>query len=299
VVGPGGAQTLEARVADAADLAVTFTATARDPSAAYDVALQYVKPASDALVRAVASARARIEQMVVGDVPDAPVNVGPMSWCANLSASWTVDDLHVAVVVETIDGPNGILAQAGPCLLREGSHLPVFGLLRLDSADVALLEANGTLASVVLHELLHVVGFGTTWSSFALVTGAGGADPVFTGPQATAAFVGVDGGSSYAGAVVPLENTGGAGTASSHWRESVFGRELMTGYVTGPANPVSHTTIASLADIGYVVDPSTADPFDLRSGLRALEAPASPIGEELVRPAFTVDAAGNLAPLAR
>src|SRR5258708_39129929 len=40
----------------------------------------------------------------------------------------------------------------------------------------------------------------------------------------------------------------------SHFRESVFGNEVMTGYLNNGANPLSRVTIASLADLGYQVN---------------------------------------------
>src|SRR4051794_6205534 len=49
---------------------------------------------------------------------------------------------------------------------------------------------------------------------------------------------------------VPVENTGGPGTRDSHWREAVFGNELMTGFVGPAGNPLSRTTVGSLQDLG-------------------------------------------------
>ena len=52
---------------------------------------------------------------------------------------------------------------------------------------------------------------------------------------------------------------GGAGTAGSHWRESVLGDELMTGWISGTSQPLSRATVASLGDLGYAVDLSRAE----------------------------------------
>ncbi|MEY9156351.1 leishmanolysin [Bradyrhizobium japonicum] len=41
---------------------------------------------------------------------------------------------------------------------------------------------------------------------------------------------------------VPVENTGGEGTVDSHWRDTVFGAELMTGFVNQGGNPMSRVT---------------------------------------------------------
>ena len=61
---------------------------------------------------------------------------------------------------------------------------------------------------------------------------------------------------------VPVENTGGSGTADAHWRESVFGNELMTGWLnSGITNPLSRITVASMADLGYQVNMNAADSY--------------------------------------
>jgi len=125
----------------------------------------------------------------------------------------------------------------------------------------------------------HVLGFGTLWTNFNFLADPaldGGLDPAFTGPLAMAEFD-TEGGAAYTGAKVPVENTGGYGTADSHWRESVFGNELMTGWIGYPPNPLSGVTIASLADLGYQVDMTKADAFSLGPFIRR-GAGVAPIG---------------------
>jgi hypothetical protein len=59
-----------------------------------------------------------------------------------------------------------------------------------------------------------------------------------------------------------VENTGGSGTADAHWRESVFGKELMTGYYNpGSPNPLSRVTVGAMADLGYLVNMNAADSY--------------------------------------
>src|SRR5205814_4913622 len=90
-------------------------------------------------------------------------------------------------------------------------------------------------------------------------SGAGGTNPRFLGAQATAAYNQIFGRNDTS---VPVENSGGSGTRDSHWRESVFGNELMTGWVgPGTALPLSRVTIASLADLGYQVNLNAADAY--------------------------------------
>ena len=75
---------------------------------------------------------------------------------------------------------------------------------------------------------------------------------------------------------MPVENQeGGTGTRDSHWRLTAFTNELMTGFLTTGANPLSRVTVASLGDLGYSVDEGGADAFQL-----FLAAPPA-VGEEV------------------
>jgi len=61
---------------------------------------------------------------------------------------------------------------------------------------------------------------------------------------------------------VPVENTGGGGTRDSHWRESIFRSEIMTGWIGPGTNmPISRITVGSLADLGYTVNMAAADAY--------------------------------------
>jgi hypothetical protein len=77
---------------------------------------------------------------------------------------------------------------------------------------------------------------------------------------------------------VPLENdnvTYGAGSLNGHWRESVFSNELMSPAIGFGANPLSVVTSESLADLGYAVSSSGADPLTLSFSL--VESEPSPV----------------------
>ena len=189
--------------------------------------------------------------------------------CGGRAVSGTIDDLLIVAEISPIDGVGNILGQAGPCYIRSVGKLPFLGHMQFDSADIAQLEAAGRLDSVILHEMMHVIGFGTVWTNLALLTGSGTADPFFTGTGANSAFLSFNDGNTYVGSPVPVENTGGTGTVNSHWRETVFKSELMTGWLSGSSQPFSRTTAASLADLGYTVDLTRADAYSILSALRA------------------------------
>ncbi|MCA9245846.1 MAG: hypothetical protein KDA42_01995 [Planctomycetales bacterium] len=197
----------------------------------------------------------RWAEIIVGDIPDVFV-----------SGYGLVDDVVIEASAPSIDGRGGILGQAGPTRLRNGSFLPSYGIMQFDSADLASLESSGQLVDVILHEMGHVIGIGTIWDNLGLLTGAGGSNPRFTGANATAQFNAIFGGSSTS---VPVANTGGGGTRDSHWRESTFNNELMTGYIDSGSNPISGVTIGQLEDLGYQVNYASADPYTPPGGLAA------------------------------
>ena len=164
-----------------------------------------------------------------------------------------------------IDGPGGILGQAGPTNLRPASagvnaFLPAKGIMSFDTADLAQMQANGTLLDVITHEMGHVIGIGTIWTRKGLLAGAGSTNPTFKGTNARKEFGILKGTGPLP---VPVENTGGAGTRDSHWREAVFKNELMSGFIAAADNPLSKMTAASLKDLGYVVNMNAAEPYTL------------------------------------
>jgi hypothetical protein len=257
-------------------LSTSFTETGVSP---YNIELQYLTTPTTAQQQAFEAAKNRWQGLLIGDVPNAQLTAAAGQCGDNSPAlNRTVDDVLILVTLAPIDGAGGILGQAGPCFIRITGQLPVLGLMKFDTADLDVLQSNGLLGPVILHEMGHVLGYGTIWTNLSLLADPAcpgsppvcstGHDPHFTGGQSITAFNGV-GGSSYSGAKVPVENTGGEGTADSHWRESVFGNELMTGFVQVGTNPLSRVSVASMGDLGYAVNLNGADPYTLAPGLRA------------------------------
>jgi hypothetical protein len=197
------------------------------------------------------------ESIIVGDLPDAIYN------------GRIVDDLLINATSTAIDGEGGTLGQAGYDRARtSGTRLPFHGSMEFDSADLAAMEADGSLLNVIVHEIGHVLGIGTLWQAKGLLVGAGTSNPMFTGRQAVAAYNAIFGTNATG---VPVENGGGGGTRDSHWRESTFNNEIMTGYINAGSNPTSRITVASLADLGYTVNMAAADTF-MRPGTASLVA---------------------------
>jgi len=228
-------------------------------------------------------AAARWAQVIRTGLADASLNLVANSCGTGAPAfSGAIDDVLIDATIAPIDGVGAVLGQAGPCTVRTVGGLPMYGVMKFDSADVAQLESDGDFAAVILHEMGHVLGFGTIWSSRGL-TGSGTSNPTFTGPTAVGGWQAIGGSGP-----VPVENSGGSGTANSHWRESVFNGELMTGYIDHNNNPLSAVTIGALGDLGYGVDLRVADAYGL-PGLRrdpadSGESPGIELHTELIFP---------------
>ncbi|NOX53014.1 MAG: hypothetical protein GXP27_00970, partial [Planctomycetes bacterium] len=227
------------------DIPSTVTSLVGD----FDIQVNFLGEWTASQREAVLAAAQRWERIVIADLPD-----------VNVPGIGLVDDLVINAGFAPLDGAGNVLAGSAPTYVRSESRLPAAGDLLFDAEDLALLEANGKFETTALHEIGHLLGIGTIWQDLGLVTGSGSADPQFVGPHAVAAYNALTGG-SYSG--VPIENTGGGGNAEHHWRESIFTTELMTGYAeaSGVAEPISAVTIASLADLGYVVDMDRAEVF--------------------------------------
>ena len=164
------------------------------------------------------------------------------------------------------------------------------GTIAIDKDDLEWMS-DTFLLEVILHEMGHVLGFGTFWKTLNLVRGV--SDMYFTGPLAIHAFDNA-GGRNYNGPKVPVESDSG------HWRGPVFGDELMTPSVRPDLDgslPLSAITIQSLADLGYEVDVSRADRYRLPE-----PAAAKPVAERLIDlgdciaegPVYVVDENGRV-----
>lgn len=182
----------------------------------------------------------------------------PPGRCEN-SASMVLpaDGLIVYAGNKAIDGEGDTLAYAGPCVISRDGKRAYAGVLIFDTDDLA--NAGEGLTTVAIHELGHALGIGTLWSNHGFVNRSNPSDLRYTGPNASREYRALGG----TGSSVPVEVEGGQGTAGSHWRESVFNTELMTGWIDRGVNPLSRVTIGALEDLGFTVNYAWADPIVL------------------------------------
>lgn len=266
---------------------------AKRKTADYETYIASAKPSARMVGAAAARSAFKIEVRFLGGLTTAQKNAFKTAadrWASVITGDLpsvrvdgeVVDDLLILAQGISIDGPGRILGQAGPTHIRpaaagKSKFLPVKGIMSFDSADLKDMQKEGTLKDVITHEMGHVLGIGTLWERKGLLKNAG---------QKTVRFVGKNARREYGkllkkkAADVPVENTGGPGTADGHWRESVFRNELMSGFIAAPNNPLSRLTVASLQDMGYEVDLSKAEPYKLPNLLAMAAAGATSTHEE-------------------
>jgi len=293
-----GANGLSASLDGSAFPPVSFSATGLPPNSPFDIDVRFIGSATPAQHTAVAEAVQRWRVIISGDIPSQPVNLPAGTCDANQPAvNETIDDVVIFVELASGDGPGGVLGAAGPCVLRSAGGLPSLGYIKLDSDDLATMN-QVSLNDLLLHEMGHVLGFGTLWPDQGLLIGAcPDSGSCSTDPQFTGGF-GRDGYHALGGQQpnVPVEETGGSGTANSHWRESVFFTEVMTGFLDLGDDPLTGMTIGSMRDLGYQVDYASAQPLGLAPSLALARMPRGAAWRErpLQSPVLVMDAGGRI-----
>ncbi|MYA23120.1 MAG: hypothetical protein F4Z30_10205 [Gemmatimonadetes bacterium] len=212
------------------------------------------------------------EEVIVGDIPDITL---PEWWSSDSDLTpdnSSIDDLHISI--HHIDyHPSIAGASGGPLFLREGSSLPATGAIWYESDELrehykqnehffesAFLAQNARenqIRQMALHEIGHVLGFGTIPNWHKLLAdigeqwggakGATGDDAHFTDPNTIEAFNALPG-PIFKGSPVPTNRSG------VHWRGLILPEDVMGGHGSPAVKRISTVTLESLASLGYEVD---------------------------------------------
>jgi hypothetical protein len=240
------------------------------PASAYKIELRFFGRTLTASQQTLfTNAKARLESIITGTLPPVNANGADPATCGATGVAKlteTISGLVIYASIDSIDGRGKILAEAGPCYIRtsngQNDYRTSIGIIKIDSADINTLAGSGNLQEVITHEMMHVVGFGTFWDSTStklLINYGSNVSYIGAGGIAGCKAIG---GNTICASSVPVEGTQGAdGTINSHWRESTFGNELMTGFINSGTNPLSVMSIRSLEDLGYTVNPAVADAY--------------------------------------
>lgn len=202
------------------------------------------------------NAASRLQDIITSDYEN--ILVVPNSNCPGVSAGTQVDDTLVSISYQYIDGSSGsnTLAYAGTCFYSRGKSR--VGAIVLDSSNFPSAGSSVLVYNVLLHEMLHILGIQeTAWRNHGLVD----SNLRYKGTNANAQLPSI--GANHNEALV--EDLYGQGSRGSHWRESVYDSEVMSSLAEYGRMPLSSLTIGALADLGYGVDYSKADPYTVPS----------------------------------
>src|SRR6056297_788994 len=283
------------------------------PTPAFDIDLAFFDESyTDTQTTAFEQAVAFWEAIVIGDLQDVTVDftdgVDPQAGedyaCGQGEPAFdgTIDDLRV--YVSSFEDGSTVLGVAGPCRSRTGgpdAGTNLVGYMEFNTTYLEQLEADGQLVETIVHELGHVLGFGTNWEFepyFDLLAyePSSGVDcssvttfdvpPVYLGEFGRLAYELLGGVGD-----VPVEEDGGPGTKCGHWDEETFGNELMTGFLNeGAPNPLSVLSAAAFLDLGLDVDLRQSETYEPPTELALRTQGLDLAGREiLLRPLGGVD----------
>ena len=200
--------------------------------------------------RVARDAAARWERAIVGDLPDVWVN------------GQRIDDVAIRLGGKNIDGTGGILGWSASDERRRAEREPVavlrlhrnglgrHGLPAKRGPAAGRLDPRNRPRAGLRHHLAAEGAAQRRRHPRPAVRGARGPPPSTATCSATAKRA------------CPWRTSWRPrARALSHWRESVFATELMTGWNDFGPNALSRVTVASMADLGYTVNMAAAESF--------------------------------------
>ena len=223
------------------------------PTQAFNIDLQFFDNVDYKYRLALQRAANRWESVIQGDLTNISFWSDPLDeWSSSLGArvyfKGTVDDLRIIVRATPLSGAT--VARSGVLYVRTYGGLPIVSGIALDQ-DALKTEAPEDVERILLHEIAHCLGFGTTnlWDSFVQEWPATRTyhDPHFDGLFASISFD-IAGGRNYAGEKVPIDRIDGG-----HWRSTLGDELLAKGWTYPYRQPLSEITVGALSDMGYNV----------------------------------------------
>jgi hypothetical protein len=157
-----------------------------------------------------------------------------------------IDDLSLELEIGSLDGTGGVLGNAGVMKWRQGSDIPLIGKVYLDEADSERLFDQGRFDDLVLHEMIHTIGFVSTNESLQSLVDE---NNIYIGQNGQHAYqMGVDNGVYQA--EYDLLTNWDSGFHWDHEAQSLPANEIMSPYIYG-TNQLSTVTLAVIEDLGY------------------------------------------------
>lgn len=201
-------------------------------------------------------AASRWEAVITGDIPDAsfvrdPVDeYSPFLESRVLIDDW-IDDIRIFIRVKSLRA--NVAGSSWVSWIRTANRLPSVAEVAIDPSQLEDAQVEeGFFYNLVLHEIGHALGFGSTWADLDLVRSSTFGEKKYSnfyGAEARRVYRTLRRDEGNFGLVVPLSSD------QKHWSPLIFGDELMTKGWTYPYNATfSALTVAAMSDIGYQVN---------------------------------------------
>ena len=213
-------------------------------------------------MNAVGRARNRWQEIIVqhGNFSRDFRNSFPMEYVATALPP-LVSDLYVAVKSVNLNSVSTdpefqVLGRAlvGLVRVRGVRAIPITGYVEVDRTYVNTADEEA-LYRLFLHELGHILGFGTLFEENGLHDGTDTSDR-YTGVNAQAEWEKL-----CPGGRIPIETDFSARSAGSHWDEACLVAELMTSRDRSMPAKLSQLTVAAFKDLGFGVNMAAADTY--------------------------------------
>lgn len=223
------------------------------------------QPLSHAQKKIVQEAAQRVSQLITS--PFVPVRLDlPANSCESGIPRLKEKVQHFFIFLKVKDLGDDLYGNSVPCDLHDGSYLPIYSVVELNSRGLKDL-ADVDLLDTLIHEMLHALGVGTLWEADTRVSLSGDSDEetfirksgknfFYTGPRALAAYRALGGKQK----AILLDPDAG------HWAGGTVCSEILSGNAgdfTGRVNPVSPLTLGALEDLGYRVKVSAVNRYTL------------------------------------
>ncbi|MFX4300158.1 leishmanolysin-related zinc metalloendopeptidase [Pseudosulfitobacter pseudonitzschiae] len=184
-----------------------------------------------------------------------------------------VDDFLLTVGEISFDGEGGVHGSGSATAFRTDgpdAGMASRGSLAIDPADVSSMSDEGVFNDIVLHEILHALGFGSgeAWDKFLEASQEFGDSFRFTGESAIAAYNAqhsdIAAQDDFSDFGVPVESDFGQGNAGSHWDRATFdqteGGLMAAGTSEFYYGGIDAMTLAAFEDMGYETTWDASDP---------------------------------------
>ena len=223
---------------------------------------------------AIATAVSRWERIIINDIEEEHVEVEQSAVDAlGETPCFAVDrDIDDILVFISINDNQETPFVSHICTMRsEAPYAPSTAGIWLGSSALEGGAHFDQLEDAVVHELGHALGLRATawnldidndgvWERNMLpgMSDCGNSQVHYVGPLANAVFHDMGGSGQ-----IPMEDGGSGGTACEHWDSDTFAGEVMIGYTSSEPKALSAITVAAIEELGYGVDASAAEPYEL------------------------------------